>query len=73
MDIKQRHKDILNAIADYTAEHKYAPAVREVAELVGISTTTLHGYLERLQTHGYVEWQPSRPRTLRVINRADNE
>ena len=58
---------ILYAIQQYIDEHNYPPSVREIGEMVGLaSPSTVHGHLFRLQRKGLIEWEPTRPRTLRV-------
>lgn len=68
MRFTQRQADVLVTIQVFAKEHGYSPTVRELADRVGLkSSSTVHGLLERLQKHGLIEWEPSRPRTIRII------
>lgn len=61
---------ILNNIKKYARYHKYAPTIREICDAIGIkSTSTIHRHLEVLRIHGDIEWEPTLPRTLRVIKK----
>lgn len=67
-NITQKQKAVLEAILAYTKEHKYPPSVRELCDMLNLSSSsTVHGYLERLKIHGLVSWEPGSPRTLRVL------
>ena len=68
MNITNREKDVLHAIELFTFKHRYAPSVRDIADALGwSSSSTAHGYLQRLKKKGYISWEPDRPRTLKVI------
>lgn len=69
--LTRRQKDVLNALDNYTKEKGYAPSIREIAEIVHLaSSSTVYGHLEKLKENGYVTWEPSQPRTLRIIKTA---
>lgn len=60
---------IMQAIISYIEEHKYAPAVREIAAATGLkSTSTVHHYLSVLKAEGKLETDTEwgTPRALRV-------
>lgn len=62
---KQR---ILRYIAAYIKENEYSPSVREIADGVGLlSTSTVHCHLYDLKESGYIEYQKKRPRTIRIL------
>lgn len=70
--ITQKQRAVLKAILKFTEKHKYAPTVRELTKLVGLkSSSTMHGYLERLKQLGLITWEPSSPRTITVIEGED--
>lgn len=59
---------IVAFIAGYWSEHGWAPTTREVAEAVGLrSTGSVHGHLKLLAAAGRVWFEPSTPRSLRVV------
>lgn len=59
---------VLDAIMQFTREHKYPPSVRDLCDMLNLSSaSTVHGYLERLKIQGLLTWEPGSPRTLRVL------
>ena len=55
-NITPKQQLILNSIINLTKLRGYPPSVREICETVGLkSTSTVHGYLERLQKRGYIQ------------------
>ncbi|MBF7083940.1 transcriptional regulator [Desulfallas sp. Bu1-1] len=60
---------IIGAIVELSRK-EYPPTFRELMQKVGLrSTATLYNRLERLRRSGQVDWEPSCPRTLRVVRR----
>lgn len=54
--LTNKQKLVLNKLKEYTAEHGYQPSNRELAEMVGLlSSSTLHGHLKRLEANGYIK------------------
>lgn len=48
--------EVLRAIKAHRAEHDCSPTVREIAEAVGLrSTSTVHAHLQTLERLGYIE------------------
>ena len=63
-----KQKVLLELIELYINEHGYSPTVRELADLFGVkSTSTMHGYLERLEKDGYISKHDTLPRTIKVL------
>ena len=57
---------ILEVISDYSFTNGFPPTVREIGDLVGIrSTSTVHKHLGKLKSQGKIEWNPTKPRTIR--------
>jgi len=51
----ERQRKILDVIAGFTAEHGYPPSVREIGELVGLSSSsTIHAHLKALERRGLI-------------------
>jgi SOS-response transcriptional repressor LexA len=46
----------------------YPPTVRELAAILDCSTSNAYAHLLMLRRKGMVEWEPGKPRTLRVVN-----
>lgn len=62
-----KRRRILEFIADQQRARGYPPSVREIAEAVGLSSTsTVHAHLQVLQREGYLRRDPSKPRALEV-------
>lgn len=65
--MSQRQQAILSYIAGYVRQHGYPPSVREIGRAFGIrSSSTVHGYLRRLEEKGYVRRRPWLSRALEV-------
>ncbi|WAM36614.1 winged helix-turn-helix transcriptional regulator [Caldicellulosiruptor acetigenus] len=63
--LTERQQQILNAIIGYINEKGYSPSIRELADMVGIkSSSTLHGHLQRLAKKGYITKEKGKPRTI---------
>lgn len=67
--ISEKQQQILDFLDSQIKEKGYPPSVREICEAVGLkSTSTVHGYLERLEKKGLIQKDPSKPRALKIIN-----
>jgi repressor LexA len=67
-------EDALPIIKKFTADHGYPPTVRELAPLLGVSSTaTVFRWLSQLRAAGKVSWIDNFPRTLRVIDGAEHD
>lgn len=59
---------ILAFLKDEIDEKGYAPSVREICEAVGLkSTSTVHSHLIKLEKHGYIRRDPTKPRALAIL------
>jgi repressor LexA len=64
---QQRAERILDFIREAVAEHGYPPSVREIAEAVGLaSTSAVHHHLVKLEREGKLQKQATRSRALTV-------
>lgn len=62
----ERQQRILEVIRSFTADHGYPPSVREIGELVGLSSSsTIHAHLKALERRGLISRDPTKPRALR--------
>ncbi|WP_125710126.1 LexA family protein [Lacticaseibacillus porcinae] len=62
-----REREILRAIDDFAEEHKYPPTIREIGEMVGLSSSsTVASYLRRLEDDKMLTSKEMQPRTLVV-------
>jgi len=63
-----KQQQILDFVNSQVEEKGYPPSVREICSAVGFkSTSTVHGYLEKLEKSGLILKDPTKPRALRVI------
>ncbi len=62
-----RQRQILDCIEASMRERGYPPSVREIGEVVGLtSPSTVHNHLATLQKRGYLRRDPSKPRAIEV-------
>lgn len=71
-NLTDKQKRILDFIKSTTKERGYPPSIREIGDAVGLSSTsTVHGYLKRLEEKGVIRRDPTKPRALEIIEQAD--
>lgn len=65
-----RQNNILHFIYQYVEQKGYPPTVREIGEAVFLSSTsTVHGYLSRLEKNGFIKRDPSKPRAIEITKK----
>ena len=70
----ERRKKILECIAQTVEERGYPPSVREIADAVGLaSTSAVHHHLTALERDGYLERGAHSSRALRLTDLGDAE
>jgi repressor LexA len=70
----ERKQKILECIARTVAERGYPPSVREIAETVGLaSTSAVHHHLLALEREGLLERGQHSSRALRLTSRGESE
>jgi len=70
--ITDKQRRILEFIKKELKAKGYPPSVREICEGIGIrSTSTVHGYLERLEKNGFIRRDPTKPRAIEILE--DND
>lgn len=66
--LTEKQERVLNEIIEFINANKIAPSVRELANLAGLkSTSTVQGYLSRLEKEGYIKRHPTQSRTITVL------
>ena len=66
--ITARQRQILEAIRDSVEQRGYPPSMREIGEVVGLtSSSSVKHQLSALQAKGYLRQDPNRPRALEVV------
>lgn len=64
---------VLNFVNEQIKKDGYAPTVREICKALDLkSTSTVHGYLTRLQKKGLIQKNALKPRTIRVVGNMTN-
>lgn len=72
-DLSQKQIEILLYIKSEIQRQGYPPAVREICKGVDLkSTSTVHRYLEKLETLGYIRKDPTKPRAIEILDKEDN-
>ena len=73
--LNKRERAILKYIEKEIILKGYAPSVREICKVVGLSSTaTVQGYLKTLEERGFIKKESKKGRTLRLLkNSRGNE
>ena len=67
--ITAKQQEILEYIKETILKKGYPPAVREICEAVHLkSTSSVHSHLETLEEKGYIRRDPTKPRTIEIID-----
>ena len=67
--ITDKQREILEYIKETILKKGYPPAVREICEAVRLkSTSSVHSHLEQLEKNGYIRRDPTKPRTIEIID-----
>lgn len=68
-----KQEQILKCIKQSLKDKGYPPSVRELCLAVGLSSTsTVHSHLNTLEKKGYIRRDPSKPRTIEVLDEEVN-
>ncbi len=74
IELTQKEKDIYDYINDCIEKNGYAPSVRDICSAVGIkSTSSVHEYLRRLETKGYIKKSSGKSRALSLESGVSSE
>lgn len=55
---------LLALIQSFTAQHGYAPSLRNLAAEAGLAPNTVRKYLRRMRLEGLIDFSPGIPRTI---------
>lgn len=68
-NISAKQQEILEYIKSEILSKGYPPSVREICEAVKLkSTSSVHAHLETLERNGYIRRDPTKPRTIEIID-----
>ena len=66
-----KQQEILEYVSKCVLENGYPPSVREICAAVGFkSTSTVHAYLKKLTESGLLQKDPTKPRAIKILDRA---
>ena len=66
--ITQKQSEILEYIKSQILNKGYPPSVRDICSAVNLkSTSSVHAHLESLEKNGYIRRDPTKPRTIEII------
>src|SRR5437016_13908270 len=72
--LTDRQHKILDYIRYVTKVRNYPPSVREIGEAVGLSSSsTVHNHLNQLERRGLIKRDPSKSRTVMLVEGSDIE
>ena len=67
--ITEKQMRVLAYVKEQIKKNGYAPSVREICQALGLkSTSTVHGYLARLEKKGLIQKAALKPRTIRITD-----
>src|SRR5947209_10396099 len=73
-ELTERQTRILNYIRDVSKSRNYPPSVREIGEAVGLSSSsTVHNHLNQLERRGLIRRDPSKSRTVQLVEDVEND
>ena len=67
--ITEKQSQILEYIKSEILNKGYPPSVRDICQAVSLkSTSSVHSHLETLEKNGYIRRDPTKPRTIEIID-----
>ena len=67
--ITPKQKEILEYIKSEILNKGYPPSVRDICQAVNLkSTSSVHSHLETLEKNGYIRRDPTKPRTIEILD-----
>jgi repressor LexA len=73
-ELSDRQAKILDYIRHVTKVRNYPPSVREIGEAVGLSSSsTVHNHLNQLVRRGLIRRDPSKSRTVQLVEDSEKE
>lgn len=67
--ITEKQSQILEYIKSEIINKGYPPSVRDICQAVNLkSTSSVHSHLETLEKNGYIRRDPTKPRTIEILD-----
>lgn len=71
--ITEKQSQILEYIKSEILNKGYPPSVRDICQAVNLkSTSSVHSHLETLERNGYIRRDPTKPRTIEILDDSFN-
>lgn len=71
--ISEKQNEILEYIKSQILERGFPPSVRDICKAVNLkSTSSVHAHLETLEKNGYIRRDPTKPRTIEILDESFN-
>ena len=71
--ISEKQSQILEYIKSEIINKGYPPSVRDICQAVNLkSTSSVHSHLETLEKNGYIRRDPTKPRTIEILDDSFN-
>ena len=71
LSLTKRQQEIFDFIKRYSAKHGYPPTVRDIGKAIGLtSSSTVHAHLANLEKLGALRRDPTKPRTMEILDKA---
>lgn len=71
--LKKKQIEILNAIDKFTNKEGFPPSFRDILEITEIkSISTVHHNINKLSDKGYLTYDPTKPRTIKLTEKYRN-
>ncbi|MCD6436121.1 MAG: transcriptional repressor LexA [Clostridiales bacterium] len=68
-ELTKKQQAVLHYIMEFSQLHGYPPSVREICAGIGVkSTSTVHGYLQRLEKNGSIKRDSTKTRSIVIQN-----
>lgn len=69
--LSERQRQILDFVREHIYSKGYPPAVREIGNAVGLSSSaSVHSHLQKLEKLGFLQRDPAKPRAIELMQEA---
>lgn len=69
-ELTEKQRMVMLAIEEYIKTNNYPPSVREIGDMVGLSSpATVQEHLNNLRDKGYIESDKHRYRSIRILKK----
>ncbi len=66
-ELTSAQKRVFEAISTFIDENHYPPSTRDIADALGLTPSTVHEQLRRLERKGYIKRNKNRARSIEII------